>query len=186
MGQNLAIGLAYEMRVPLSELRQGNISKKELRQEMEQSLLFDMSLYEASQAKKMLFFTLKNQVLETDLIPFLEAFYPMVYQGSDDEECKEVLKKLRSLPVSEWLDMAEEADLTPFQYDRYAESQYITFSKAFQPEILVDCEYLMLYYGNGKIITEGIDDFLHLFKQCIHATFHSHPIAKSMQVYISG
>ena len=186
MGQYLASGLVYEMKASLDELHKKKISNEELRQEIEQTLLFDLNLYDETETDKALLFTLKNQVLENDLIPFLETFYPMIYENSDYEECNDVLKELRSTPVEKWPGLAEEARYMPFRYDKYAESHYIRFSKAFRPSICLDCECLMLYYGWGKIVTEGIDDFLHFFKQCINATFKSHLIAKSMQVYISS
>jgi|GEM_PF-4084213 hypothetical protein len=44
MGQFLSIGLAHEIVTSLEEIREKNISKEELRQEIEQTMLFDMQL----------------------------------------------------------------------------------------------------------------------------------------------
>ena len=186
MGQFMAMGIAYRIRTSLDDLHSKKISNEELQQEMERTLLFDMKLYDETKTDKSLVFTLKNQVLESDLIPFLESLYPIIYKEQKDAECHDLLQQLRSTPPAEWLDLAEEKDYEAFQYDEYAESRYIEFSKPFCPDIRLDFKYVMLHCGYGKIITEGLYDFTDFFKHCINETFKEHPIAKSMQVYITG
>ena len=186
MGQYLAIGLAHEIIISLDDLRKEKISENELQQEIEQSLLFDLNLYDEAETNKNLLFTLKNQVLDTELIPFLEAIYPIIYYKKNNENYLDQLKQLRSTPSTKWLDFARGKSNTAFYFDTYAESRYIKFSKPFLPEICINFNYVMLYLGYGKIITEGIYDFLDIFKYCIHETFKEHPIAKSIQIYVTG
>ena len=184
MGQFLAIGLAHEIVTSREEMRKKNISREELLLEIEQTMFFDMKLYNETETDKSLVFTLKNQVLEKDLMPFLEVFYPIVYS---DSEYLKLLQELRTRPYTEWIDLADRRSNYVFQLDEYGESQYIRFStKDFRPTIRLDFKTLMFYMGDGKIITEGIDDFLKIFKYCITETFKEHPIAKSMRVYITG
>ena len=187
MGQFLSIELAQEIVTSREEIRKNNISKEELRQEMEQIMLFDMKLYNETETDKSLIFTLKNQVLEKDLIPFLEVLYPTVYRNQNHDEYLKLLQELRTTPYTEWIDIAEMKGNYAFRLDKYGESQYIRFStKNFRPTIRLDIKTLMLYMGEGKIITEGISNLLVFFKHCIIETFKEHPIAKSMYVYITG
>jgi len=187
MGRFLSIGLAHEIVTSHGEIRKKNISKEELRQEIEQAMLFDMQLYDETETDKDLVFTLKNQVLERDLIPFLEVLYPTVYKNRNHDEYLKLLQELRTTPYTKWIGLAEKKSNYAFQLDEYGESQYISFStKNFRPTIRLDIKTLMLYMGGGKIITEGIDDLLDFFKHCIVETFKEHPIAKSMHVYITG
>ena len=186
MGQFLAIGIAHEIATSREEIRKKNISIEELRQEIEQSMLFDMKLYNETEKDNSLVFTLKNQALERDLIPFLESFYPIVYRDSDHEYLK-LLQILRTTPYTKWIDLAEKKSSYAFRLDVYGESQYVTFStKDFRPSIRLYLKNLMFYMGDGKILTEGIDNVLMFFKHCIIETFKEHPIAKSMHVYITG
>jgi len=185
MGQYLAMGLAHEIIISLDELKSNKISKKELRQGIEESLLIDLKLYDETETKKYRKFTLKNQVLETDLIPFLEVLYPKVYEGNS-EHYHNLLEKLRSTSSTTWVDLAREKSSVAFQFDDFAESYDIEFAKPFNPTICLNFNYLVLYYGYGKIVTEGIYDFLSFFNHCIHETFKEHPIVKSIQVYITG
>ena len=186
MGQYMAMGLAYKMTTPLDDLHKKKISNEELRQEIENTLLFDLNLYDETETDKYLLFTLKNQVLETELIPFLEVLFPKVYDKRNEGDYDNLLKQLRSTPTTKWIDLAREKRFMAFRYDTYAESRYIRFSKAFLPCICLDFNCVMLYLGYGKIITEGIYDFMDFFKHCIHETFKEHPIVKSIQVYITG
>ena len=101
MGQYLAMGFTQKFITSLDELHKKKISNEELRQEIEQTLLFDLKLYDETETDKNLLFTLKNQVLETDLIPFLEAIYPMVYDKRSEEEYLDLLKQLRSMPSTQ-------------------------------------------------------------------------------------
>jgi hypothetical protein len=187
MGQFLAVGLAHKIITPLGDLRKKKISNEELRQEIEQKLFFDLKLYDEIETEKNLLFTLKDQVLEKELIPFLELLYPIVYKESEADEYLDLLQKLRSIPSAEWIDLADRRSNCAFQYDKYGESQYIRFlERDFQPAVRIDFTSIMLYMGYGKIITEGINDFLNFFKYCINETFKEHPIAKSIRVYITG
>ena len=187
MGRFLSIGLAYEIVTSLEEIMKKNISKEELRQEIEQTMLIDMKFYNEAETDISLVFTLKNQVLERDLIPFLEVLFPTVYRNRNHDEYLKLLQELRTTPSTKWIDLAEMKSNYAFRLDKYGESQCIYFStKSFRPTIRLDIKTLMFYMGEGKIITEGIGDILDFFKHCIIETFKEYPIAKSMHVYITG
>ena len=186
MGQFLSMGLAYEISASRDELKEEKISKRELRKEIEKSLLFDLKLYDETETEKRLFFTLKDNVLKTGLIPFLETLLPIVYQNPNNKDNLDLLEKLRTTPPSEWIDLAKEKAYYAFQIDEYGESRYIHFSKPFRPSVRLDFCNVMLYCSHGKIITEGISGMMDFFKYCIQKTFNTHPIAKAVQVYITG
>ena len=187
MGQFLALGLMNEMIISRDDLKKKKISKKELRQEIEKNLLFDLKLYDETETDDgYLLLTLKNEVLEKDLIPFLEAIYPKIFEDND-KYYLDILKRLRSTPSSEWLDLAKEKSNYAFRFDEYGEASYITFlEKDFCPSIRIKFNSLMLFLGDGKILTEGIEEFLRFYKYCIHETFKEHQIVKSVRVYITG
>jgi len=146
-----------------------------------------LKLYDETEDKNLLLFTLKDEALETYLITFLEALYPKFYDKQDEHFYLDLLQQLRSKPVSEWLDLAKKKSNYAFRYDPYGESCYIYFEyKPFHPNIRIRFNSLMLYLGYGKIITDGIGDFLHFFKYSIHETFKENPIVKAIRVYITG
>lgn len=68
----------------------------------------------------------------------------------------------------------------------YAEPRYIRMSIDFRPDVCLQFRCLIFYLGDGKIITEGINDFTDFFKFCLHETFKEHPIVKAVQINIIG
>ena len=186
MGQFLVMGLAHEIKVSRKRMNEKKILKEELRQEIEKSLFFDLNQYDEKETDDILMFSLKKQVMETDLIPFLEVLFEKVYANKGGGDSDEMLKELRSTSYTEWLDLADEKKYYSFQIDPYAEPRYIGIPKPFYPRIDINFNCIMLYYGDGKIATEGIDAFLDFFKYCLCEAFKEHPIAKSMLIYITG
>ena len=186
MGQFLALGLTHSIYTSLEELRKKKVTREELLQEMQRFQFFDMSLYHEAETDKHLVFTLKDQMLETGLIPLLESIYPMVYRKPEEDEYPDALKRLRLTPPAEWMDVAREKSNCAFQMDEDAGPRYIRIQKDFLPIIEFGMHCVILYHGYGKIITEGIQDFTSFFNHCIHETFKDHPLAKAVQVYITG
>ena len=158
---------------------------------MERSLLYDMSLFEGEEREKSHMFTLKNEPLKDGLLPFLESFYPKIYEEEyvkpdDDREYPFVLKTLRTTPFEQWLDFARSKNNYAFQLDTHTSLIYLRIQKSFQPVVCLRLDCLSLYFGDGKIITEGISDFTKFFKFCMHEAFSEHPIVKAIGIYIAG
>jgi hypothetical protein len=186
MGQFIAIGLMYNAIASKEEMDRENITVEELRNEMQQSLSYDMTLYDEEITDDHIVYTLKDDVMNEGLIPFLEVFYPVI-QPDDKKEYSKILKILQSTPPDEWIEYAEERTGEPFfSMDNYAESRYIELKKTFRPSVRISFKFIMLKMGYGKIITEGMEDFFDIFKYCINGTFKDYPIAKSINVYITG
>jgi hypothetical protein len=176
MGQYLAMGLTHKISASLNEMKKEKISKEELLQQIEREMLFDMTRYDETSTDRSLVFTLKHQLLESDLIPFLEAFYPIAYAKNEAEHYHGVLECLKSTPATQWLELAEKKRFEAFQFDRYGESRYIEFSKPFRPCLRLSFDFIILQLGYGKISTEGIENMMDLFKYCMTETFKEYPI----------
>jgi hypothetical protein len=186
MGQYTAIGLMYKAFVSKEKMDRENISVEELRNEMQQSLSYDMALYDESITDGYVVYTLKDDVMKEGLIPFLEVFYPVI-QPYKEKEYANILKTLQSTASDKWIEYAkEQTGELLFFMDNYAESRYVEFNKTFQPFVGVSFKFIMLKRGYGKIVTEGMVDFFNIFKYCISGTFKDYPIAKSINAYITG
>jgi hypothetical protein len=187
MGQFIAIGLMYDAVVSRKEMDKGHITVEELRNEMQQSLSYDMTFYDEEITDEYIVYTLKDDVMKEGLIPFLEVFYPVIQPDEKKEEYTKILKILKSTALDEWFEYAEVRTAEPvFIMDEYAQSRNIHFKKDFGPSVRVSFDFIMLKVGYGKIITEGVYDFFDIFKYCISETFKDYPIAKSISAYITG
>ncbi|MDR1491496.1 MAG: hypothetical protein LBT05_02055 [Planctomycetaceae bacterium] len=181
MGQFLAIGLAQQIVVSNKNLEHNKITLQELRTEL-QTNNYDLDIYDETTNEESIIFTLKESVIQTDLIPFLESFYPKFYGNQSKKYTENVLEQLRAEPT-QWLDFAKRKSEEAFQWDNDS-SYYLCFTKPFHPYISLSFSYVILSLG-GKIMSEGISQYLDFFKYCIQETFKEHPIAKSVRPFIT-
>ncbi|MDR3228060.1 MAG: hypothetical protein LBT53_01415 [Puniceicoccales bacterium] len=184
MGRNLAIGLTYQAIASHKEMTEQKVSVDELRQAMQETLRYDMSIYDEETVGDRVLFTLKDAVFKEGLLPFLEAFYPAI--RADKDEYPPTLKRLQSTPSAQWFDIAKKGEECLFQFDEYAESDNVWFQKNLRTYIRLRYNCILLYLGHGKIITEGMNDFTTFFKDCLHATFKDHAIARALRFYVTG
>ena len=136
MGQHLAIGFPYQIFVTPEKTYNQTVSLEEVREEMERSLYYDMGLFEAEEGEKTQVFTLKNQPLKDGLLPFLESFYPTIYEKEhvkpdDDREYPFVLETLRTTPFEQWLDFARGKSNYAFQLGTHTSLKYMRIQKVF-------------------------------------------------------
>ena len=86
-----------------------------------------MNLYDVAETGTDVVFSLKDRVLETDLLPFLESMFSLLFNGSGGAD---QLKRLHSTPTAEWIGVSGESDAI-FQMDNYGSSCFF----------LVTCDY---------------------------------------------
>ena len=74
MGQYLAIGLPYQIFVAPEQTYHQTVSLEDVREEMERSQRYDMTLFDGEEkGESRHVFTLKHEVLQEGLLPFLES-----------------------------------------------------------------------------------------------------------------
>jgi hypothetical protein len=183
MGQYLAIGLVTRFSASKKELQKKNLSKEELMTAFSNKFDVENSLYDLLEESDAFLFSLKKDVFATQLIPFLEKFYPSLYPNPNDYE--DTLKELKDSASDTWLEMAEERGSEPFQLDNYAESEYLHFGKGFNTHISVGVTAIILSL-EGKISMETYGTQFRFFKHCIQKTFSEFLLAKAIKVYITG
>jgi hypothetical protein len=123
-------------------------------------------------------------VIENQLLPFLEKFYPLVYPGRK-EDFEDTIEMLRKSEPRAWLELSDEKSCEEFQLDKYGEPEFLYFDKPFKPCAKIFSTAIMLS-NEGKISMEVFGRQFNFFKYCIQETFSEFSIAKALRVYISG
>ena len=82
MGQFLAIGLVVKKVVYKEDFNNEIILVEDLVSQLQQKLNFNPDIYDVLESDKAFVFTLKKAVFESQLLPFLEKMYPLVYPDS--------------------------------------------------------------------------------------------------------
>ena len=183
MGQYLSIGLVTECGCSKKKLEQQNVTQEELIDGMKNKLHFDPTIYNLSEVNDNYLFTLKPDVLEQQLIPFLEKLYPLLYPDSSDYQS--TLDALKKTPPAEWLNFAEEKREEAFQIDEYGQNEYFRFDKPFRPSASIFSTSIMLA-AEGKIMMEESGMLFNVFRYCLQQTFINFPIAGAIRIYITG
>jgi hypothetical protein len=184
MGQYLAIGLVVECKTSKNDLLKYKITMDDLTAKMKNKLHFCPEIYDFSETDDDYIFKLKSNILESQLLPLLEKFYPLVYLDSNINY-EDTLEMLRISDPSTWLELASEKSREEFQLDKYAHCDYLYFDKAFKPTAKIYYKVIMLSM-EGKILMEVFGRQFSFFKYCIQESFFEFSLAKALRVYITG
>jgi hypothetical protein len=178
MGQFLAIGLATNVGV--SKKDTAAINLEQLLELMKTQLYFVPEIYNFVDENDTYSFSLKDEILSSQLIPLLSAVYPHLYRISGYYE--PVLKKLRELPPSEWLKWAKDKPEEASQFDPYGMYDYLRMNDS---TIGVYCKSLMIS-AEGKIVMEQYGRQFSFLKYSMMQAFQAFSLAGSLRLYITG
>ena len=186
MGQFLSIGIVTRLGILKKEMEKGRIEPAEVFELIENTLHYPIDIYEVTENEDAIFLTLKNDIITSELIPFLEKFYPIMYRDKND--CifvSDIINKLKNTPPVEWMNIAENDPHYFFQMDKYAENDRLYFDKDFKPRINVRYKCISLS-TEGKIVMEEYGRQFNFMKYCMNEAFKAFSIAGALRVYITG
>lgn len=147
---------------------------------MKEELHYIPEIYAVSDDGDFYHFRLKDDVFHAQLIPLLEEIYPLLYDDSTYYD--DVIKKLKILPSSEWLQWAARKPEEAFQFDGYGMSDCMEINHR-KIHVHYDCLLLSM---EGGIIMEVFGRQFKFFKYTMMQTFKQFSISGALQTYITG
>jgi len=180
MGQYLAIGLVTEINISKENVEDAKINTKQLQTEMINQLHFLPEIFNLTETDKYYKFKLKDEIFHSQLIPFLEKFYPKIYLK--DSGYSTVIDELKNKPATEWLTWANDKPEEEFQFDSYGTRDYLEIKNK---SIKLNYNAIMLSM-EGKILMEEYGRQFNFFKYCMIQTFAEFLLASALRVYITG
>ena len=140
----------------------------------------DTSLYDMKESEKDIEWTIKNEVLVNQLLPFLKRqfeYFP------NKDECSGILDDLSKLNSGdEIIALSKEGNYQRFQFDKGFDSLSIgkwkDYLKYFYNEII--------YCLEGKASMESYYNIFHYLEQMIRLQRQEFPIAGAVKITISG
>lgn len=180
MGQFLAIGLVTEIAISKKDVESAKLTKEQLLQEMTSQIHFLPEIYNINESDKYFNFNLLDKILYSQLIPFLEKFYPKIY--SKEDYYKSIIESLKNKPNSEWLEWAKEKPEEAFQFDEYGTRDYLTIK---YDNIAINYDAILLSM-EGKIGMEVYGRQFNFFKYCMIQAFNEFSLASALRIYITG
>ncbi len=180
MGQFLAIGLVTKIGVEKKEVDKAQLNLEQLQEKMKEELHYIPEIYLTCDEEDFYHFILKDDIFHAQLIPLLKEIYPLLYDSSMYYE--NIIKKLKTLPPSEWLQWAAEKPEEAFQFDEYGMRDYMVINHR-NIYVYYNCILLSM---EGKIMMEVFGRQFNFFKYTMMQTFKQFSIAGALRVYITG
>lgn len=184
MGQYLSIGIVTEFSISKEQMHKGKVEQTDVLHQLENNLYFPTAIFDKTERDDALIFTLKKEVFDSELLPFLETFYKTLYQGKDYKHASTALEELKKTSPSEWPAIAASRSLYYFQKDEYANRDTISLDIAFLSRVDVDY-YCILLSSEGKILMEEYGRLFHFLKFCMKEAFKEFALAGALRVYFS-
>jgi hypothetical protein len=181
MGQYLAVAIATKMTIHTSTALKRALTP----QDVIKTLGGKVDIYDFAETKDAWTWTIKQSVVEAELLPFLETIYANLYGvGSSDYE--DVLARLRELPPAEWLTFTENEGFEAFQANDYGESYTLSVpDKSRSTEIEMNEQSIILAL-EGKISMECYGQLFGFFQTAIQEQFKAFQLGQTLRVFITG
>lgn len=188
MGQYVCVGIQNKVRVPKSGLDEfkDEYSHEELLGYFEMTHRIT-DVFERKETEEAYVYQLKDELIETELLPFLRDFYPLRYQEEKYykgalravEKCKDLseLKKMMETTYDDFDDAFQIIEgsclsfLTSDSFDRRC------FSYSFQNVSLS---------MDGKILMECYGSFMGFVRRSLCEIFKKYKLTDAIRVWIDG
>lgn len=182
MGQYLAIGLRLMASVK-KEQEFDEISVEDVLSKVENR--YNLSdIYERSEKEKYYVYSIKNEVLDKELVPLIEKFYALRYTKDEEMDTADVIETLKALPdTSARLDLLDDRRFQAYQ----ASDDMDYFNPDIFPlrEVCVSSNNAILSI-DGKIAMECYGRVFDFFSRCIAAQLQEFALSKALTVWIDG
>ena len=183
MGQFLSIGINHTYSVSLRDARNADKTLKEA-SEIICKLKAPEYLYDFKLEKdKGAVFTLKSEVIEEELIPFVRDLYNL-YGGVDSEK-NEILDKLKGVKTyQDLVDLANQKMFEHFQGTDFTQSYYIKLDGPFRRYLDYGHQSVLLCI-EGKILMECYGHIFGLLRDLLAEKFSKYKLSKAFDVFIT-
>ena len=180
MGQYLAIGLVTKIKIEKNKDNKILLNIENLQEKMQDFFHFVPQIYRPSEDDDSYMFILREDIINSQLIPLLEIIYPLLYENP--EHYDNILKKLRILPSSKWIQWAKNKQEEAFQFDKYGMCDFL---KENNSKICLHYEAILLSM-EGKIGMEAFGRQFNFLKYTMTQAFREMSLAGSLRIYITG
>jgi hypothetical protein len=179
MGQYLSIGIIKDIEIEKENL--DDVSFEDLKSKL-LNKGYDLDLFKIETQENRLSGTIKTELLENELLPFLEKTYEILSHYTFLSDYKSVLEKLKT--VTDFQAFLGNADFYDFQLDNYAQADRIYMEQRNQK---VNIYFNAVSFKMaGKIMIESSDGLFDLFTALLQKQLSDFELSKTLKVYVTG
>ncbi|HWW42022.1 hypothetical protein [Pedobacter sp.] len=184
MGRYLRTGIITKFSIPVKSVEELQTKSETSIEEIVNTLVDNPTSFNLDKTGEKYIWTLKPEIVEKDLLPFLEQYYKDMYVNEHpfEEEIEEILTFLKSNPTSSTITtFANENLRTVFHQERRPEKSFATIG---QEEIEFDVNKFILSY-EGKIVFEFIYGHLKFFQRSIRKIYQQTSLGGGLIIDVS-
>lgn len=127
--------------------------------------------------------TLKTEILEAELLPFLERIYSLLKDFTNLSDYLEVLEETKT--ITDVQKFLEDASFYDFQLDNYGHGSRIYVERSKNQRMDINFDALSLKMA-GKILMESDEGLFSLFTSLLQQQLADFQLSKALKVYITG
>lgn len=163
MGQYLCCGIATGITAKKVNIEGWKmLTKKQIIDKLNNQLNLD--IYDIEEDEKNVYFSIKKDIFEENIIPFIKEQLLKVNSTSIKEDVEEI-SKLEGKNYSELMNIAKEKSVIPFQYfEGYRVTNNVTYLSDYDFLCYAD---VISYLFDGKIIIESYGDLFDYLRKSI-------------------
>lgn len=179
MGHEIAIGLVTSFWLSKAAMERADIDLERAKTMLKLEN-FALDIYEMEESEKTFSFNIKEDIFAEQLIPFLKAIYPCLYQNPKDY--KEIIEQLGDTKPNTWLELSKTKPYQAFMYDKYAESDYLENNYRNVP---VNFDSIIISL-DGKALMETWRELFRFLTFTMQKTFSNFPLSSALRIYFTG
>lgn len=183
MGQSICLSLITSLCVAKPKKP---LDLEKLTSAFKEKLPLDLALFDFSETKEGYFWDIKATELEEGLLPLLESFYPQYYTHPDYIEGyqRTLNRLLEEKSANYYLDVAKCKYQECFQYDDSVYN-YLPYRHDYNSSLEFRFDAIILALA-GKVYLETGGGLLQFLNESVQLRFKEFPLAKCLNLYISG
>lgn len=185
MGRFLAIGLQLKLAVKKTDVAKclNDCSLEDAFKQIEEKCNLK-NIFDREESENYYEYHIKKEVLDKELIPFLEKFYSIRYSADSAADSKDALNALKAIDNTEdRLNLLHERCFQTYQDGENFD--YCQIGKWPCNEIRFSSNNAILSL-DGKIMMECYGDVFDFFRRCIIAQMAEFKLAQALTVWIDG
>ncbi len=179
MAQHLAVALKATLVIAKKVIFQDRIPAEIAIETVKNN--YDLSLYSYSETEHFHLWKLKDEILETEIVPFLEAVFKFYYK-QEESSFEIVIGEIgRRKDYDSIFKVAKGAEYEHFELENKQNAQF--HLKKYGKHLQVNFNYFQLFKGD-RLRMDGFDNVMLFLQDCMRKTFSKFELSKILDVYI--
>ncbi len=142
---------------------------------------YDLSLYEHSETEHFYLWKLKDEILSSEIAPFLESLFKFYYD-KEEGSYQGIIGELKRRKAYESLfKLAKDAEYEHFELNNKQNAQF--HLKKYGKHLQVDYNFFQIFKSE-RLRIDTFDKVMEFLSNCMRKSFSEFELSKALEIYI--